>query len=88
MNEPERASSREPAETGFMRWFHLIFGHGSAHHPGGNSRQEFAGWGLFLSPVIALIVEARSAEDAGLTWLVPVVMVVGVLLIRSAKRMP
>lgn len=72
-----------------MRWFHLIFGHGSAENPGGSSRQEFAGWGLVLSPIIVPILGLIGAEgEPGGYVLLPLMVVIGILLVRSAKKMP
>lgn len=72
-----------------MHVFHLVFGHGSSQNPGGSFRQETGGWFLVLSPVIVPIMRARNwPGEPGGEWMIPFMVILGVFMVRSAKKLP
>lgn len=71
-----------------MRAFHLIFGHGSSENPGGSLRMEVGGWIMFFAPAIGLLLQVTRGGEAGVNWLAPLVMILGIVVIRASKKMP
>lgn len=87
---PNPSTSEERSrDSRSLHIFHLIFGHGSSDNPGGSLRLETAGWLLVLSPLVLLVGEAAGWDgESGGAWMIPFLVILGIFLVRSAKKMP